>query len=102
MRSATFRNIALGILALAAVYHLGAHNARAQQGSTVSGFTGAGSASSGQADAAVVVMTPNGDVYERFMHNNPSTSDSLYYVGNFWKAPLVPLRQSHAQPSQGR
>jgi len=59
MRSATFRNIALGILALAATYHLGARSAGAQApGNQVVGVGIAATQS-----LYGVMVTANGDVY---------------------------------------
>lgn len=101
-RAKAFLYVCAGVLLLAWSYHLGARNAGAQQGSTISGFAAAGGTMPGEAVAAVVVMTPNGDVYTRTMHSNPSGSDSLYCLGNFWKAPLVPVRQGGAQPSRNK
>ena len=74
MRSVTFRNIALGILALAVVYHLGARSVGAQTASVVSGLAILN-------DDKVVVLTPSGDVYARFMS---TPGYPLLYLGNFW------------------
>ena len=92
MRSETFRNVALAILALAAVYHLGARNAGAQQ--TVNGFATVGQ--------SLVVMTPSGDLYVRNIPGKYVENDSLYYMGNFWKGRLAVPGQGHAQPSQSK
>jgi len=54
MRSRTFLNVSLGILALALAYHLGARSATAQaSGSTVAAAFG----------QSPTVVTTNGDVY---------------------------------------
>ena len=76
MRAKSFFYVSLGILALAAAYHLGATTATAQQGSMVSGFAA-------QDGYYFSVLTPNGDVYARTMPTGgvPST---LEYHGNFW------------------
>ena len=60
MRSATFRNIALGILALAAAYHLGARSAGAQApANSVVGIAGQGGGIHG-----FLAITANGDSYQ--------------------------------------
>jgi hypothetical protein len=65
MRSRTFLNVSLGILALAAAYHLGAQSAMAQApGNPVVSF--AAYTAAGNAAAAV---TANGDIYTTSISN---------------------------------
>ena len=89
MRSATFRNIALGILALAAAYHLGARSATAQAGTKgVSGF-----AVSAWSDRyGLYMVTPNGDVYVRRLDALAPTPklDPPVLVCHYWSGGLLP------------
>ena len=68
MRSATFRNIAIGTLALAAAYHLGASSSQAQSGSVPAFHI----ASNGNP----FVSCPNGDVWRDIL------GGSWEYMGN--------------------
>lgn len=67
MRSRTFLNVSLGILALAAAYHLGARTATAQ--SPGSPVVSAWTHPTYNFDA---VVTANGDVYARWPSGNAS------------------------------
>lgn len=64
------------ILMLAIAYHLGARNAQAQAGSTISGMA--------MTTNTVVVMTPNGDCYLETLNSNGNLAPPPYYMGNFW------------------
>jgi hypothetical protein len=77
MRSSTFRNVTLGILALAAAYHLGARSAVAQASDNpvVAGFDS-------PASGYVVALTANGDVYR-----SNSYAVNWSFSGNIFGAP---------------
>ena len=85
MRSRTFLHVSLGILALAAAYHLGARSATAQAGTQVLGF--AVTESGGNA----YVITTSGEVFSRSM-NSVGGGGPLNSLGNFWGGP-TPARQ---------
>jgi hypothetical protein len=94
MRSATFRNIALGILALAASYHLGARSAGAQAGSMVSGLT-VHDRYDGGPGPGIYVLTPNGDLYFNAL-GQTGFSTQTRLVGNFWSlgGPIPAARET--------
>lgn len=60
MRSRTFLNVSLGILALAAAYHLGAQSATAQSGSSIVAL---GQYQLGSGFFQPLAVTTSGDVY---------------------------------------
>ena len=75
MRSRSFLHVSLGILALAAAYHLGARKATAQSPQEIIGYS--------FFNEYQFVITPGGDVYRA-----PSSSGTLtgpaVFMGNFW------------------
>lgn len=69
MRARTFMQVSIGILALAAAYHLGANSARAQ---VVSGNPVVGIADTpGLSQFNVTVVSANGDVYGAHQPEGP-------------------------------
>jgi hypothetical protein len=90
MRSRTFLNVSLGILALALAYHCGARTATAQAGSAVATFSVAGT--QGQYH---YLMTPNGDVYLHIISGPAGaySSSPPIYLGNYWGG-ATPTEQS--------
>ena len=74
MRSATFRNVAIGILALAAAYHFGASTARSSEMGRIVGFTAF-------AQDYYVVATEEGDVYQIVVSGGATF---LQRMGNVW------------------
>jgi hypothetical protein len=82
MRSRTFLHVSLGILALAAAYHLGARSVTAQGLGTIAGF----SASASHCNGTFHVITDTGDVYGRDMTGGlcGSGAGPLSYLGNIW------------------
>ena len=78
MRSATFRNVALGILALVLAYSFGAQCVRAGLGENVTSFA--------WDNAGVMVVTPDGETYYRLTNGGPANgyAPTLCHVGNFW------------------
>jgi hypothetical protein len=90
MQSRTFLNVSLGILALAAAYHLGARSAIAQAGGQLVGFT-VTDLSSEARTGNVYVITASGEVFSRGM-NSVAGPGPLNSLGNFWGGP-TPARQ---------
>jgi hypothetical protein len=85
MRSRTFLNVSLGILALVAAYELGATKAGAQAGyNPVVAVDGAGA----------YVYTANGDVYRN--NSNVPGLGSLTWslVGNVFTGPPTPVQST--------
>jgi len=107
MRSATFRNIALGILALAAAYHLGAQTATAQApGNPIVGAIASGASAPG------LVVLANGDIYGT---QNIAPGQPWPFLGNIFGGATPVQRESFgalkaryrgergaAQPTQDR
>ncbi|HEY3216361.1 MAG TPA: hypothetical protein VGK93_07705 [Candidatus Eisenbacteria bacterium] len=88
-----FFYVCAGLLCLAIAYHLGARNAGAQSGSMVSGFAAEGTGiDPNRANGMFSVMTPNGDIFARYMDSGGG-GGSLRYVGNFWDG-TTPTQQS--------
>ena len=90
MRSRTFLHVSLGILALAAAYHLGARSATAQAGTQVLGFAVTESGGDPRVGNAYVITT-SGEVFSRSM-NSVGGGGPLNSLGNFWGGP-TPARQ---------
>ena len=83
MRSRTFLHVSLGILALAAAYHLGARSATAQAtGNPVVAFAPYGGGS------AVALAVTAGDVYE-----TNSTAGPWFLGSNVFSGGATPVRQ---------
>jgi len=91
-----FFYVCAGLLMLALSYHLGAQSVLAQVGVSAFGF-GVNSSSN-----AVVVMTPNGDVYARPCGGNLSIATAgmmdgtapATRIGNFWGATPVSVQSA--------
>ena len=80
MRARSFFYVSLGILALAAAYHLGATTARAQAQGPVAAVGGMPGTYLSSVD--ITVMTQSGDMYTRHWYGSFDTP--LRYLGNFW------------------
>jgi hypothetical protein len=84
MRARSFLHVSLGILALAAAYHLGARSATAQApGNSVAGV----SAYPDGGYSHIVVATANGDVYGKF------ATYGWENLGNVFSGGPTPARQ---------
>ena len=93
MRAKSFFYASLGILALAAAYHLGARTAGAQAGgSTITAAASTGSASGNI--GPVVVFTANGDCYHQ--QSVAGGGAPYYYVldGNVFSGPTPSATQT--------
>jgi hypothetical protein len=88
MRSRTFLHVSLGILALAAAYHLGARTASAQYGSSIAGVAAA--------PGHLLVLTSTGEVFSRRMVQDGVTysafDQEIRPVGNYWSGGPTPAQ----------
>ncbi len=73
-KARAFFFVCAGVFLLALAYHLGATSAQAQYGATVTGFA----VTSGPYG---YVMTPNGDVYQRYLADPAAPASRMC---NYW------------------
>jgi hypothetical protein len=89
MRAKSFFYVSLGILALAAAYHLGATNAHGQVSSQVAGLAMPGN--------MFLVLTPNGDIYmnrDLAAAAGGTVAPGTTLIGNFWSSATPTTRDS--------